>query len=68
MGLDLQESFNFFTNDSLIGIFFILKIGVLVQVEVITTTMEFMCSVFRSKECEAKKTKGCNKGGLSQVQ
>ena len=77
VGLDLQESLNFVTNNSLTGIFFILKMGVLVQVEVITTTMEcciayLYCLFFRSsplqKECEAKKTKGCNKGGVSQVQ
>ena len=47
VGLDLQESFNFVTYDRY---FFILKMGVLVQVEVITTTMEcciaYLCFLF----------------------
>ena len=49
VGLDLQESLNFVTKNSLIGIF-ILKKVVLVQVEVITTAMEcciaYLCSLF----------------------
>ena len=74
VGLDLQESLNFVTNNSLTGIFFRSENegpgsgrsnhyhpGMLHSL--------FMVSVFRSsplqKEKEAKKTKGCNKGGVS---
>ena len=50
VSLDLQESLNFVRNNSLTGIFFIVKMGILFQVEVITTTMEFcvayLCSLF----------------------
>ena len=50
VGLDLQESLNFVTNSSLRGVFFKVKMGALVHVEVITTTMEcciaYLCSLF----------------------
>ena len=76
MGLDFKESLNFVTNDSLTGIFHTgngrpdsgrsdhYRHGMLHSL--------FMFPFFRSsplqKECEAKKTKGCNKGCVSQVQ
>ena len=76
VGLDLQESLNFVTNNSLTGIFSTenggpgsgrsdhYHHGMLHSL--------FIFSVFRSsplqKECEAKKIKGYNKGGVSQVQ
>ena len=76
VGLDLQESLNFVTNNSLRGVFHTenggrgsgrsdhYHRGMLHSL--------FMFSVFRSsplqKECETKKTKGCNKGGVSKVQ
>ena len=41
---------NFVTNNSLTGIFFIVKMGFVFQVEIITTTMEcciaYLCSLF----------------------
>ena len=76
VGFDLQESLNFVTNNSLTGIFHTenggpgsgrsdhYHHGMLYSL--------FMFSVFSTsplqKECEAKKTKGCNKGGVSRVQ
>ena len=70
MGLDLQESLNFVTNSSLRGVF-IVKMGVLVQVEVITTTMEccivYLCSLFSEvvhyrKSVTQRKPKATIKG------
>ena len=72
MGLDLQESLNFVTNNSLTGVFiFLVQMGVLVQVEVITITIEcciaYLCSLFSEvvhykKSVKKRKPKTAIKG------